>query len=412
MQLSPDADDRFVLRAWNAIDIKPGIIDEGLITDRPKVIDALRELKDGAQGELTSNFVVACLPETKTFVKLFRIEKQIIPEAGDKKKKKKEKASEEEQLIQSIERELPKEIPLSLENILYDYEVTHETDVYWEVLVGAAPRDIVLEYTEILKSAGYYPMALEIEAQAISRVLIGNAESAGLHTKKRLSFSLPHIPFFKTRPIAQPQDQPQEDAAVDAQPTTEEHSDDVAPKKPLQQKPEKKQSGKDDPLYLFVDIGATRSSVIVYHHHTIQFTRSLQLSGDELTASIAEKMKLTPAKAEQAKKVCGLDPKKCKGQTIPITNAWLKKLATELRNTMDYYTNEHEGTISPFDAILLCGGGAALLQLPEQLTAELKTPTGVFDPVSILKPGKGIPELPQKSLPGYATVIGLAMRSI
>ncbi len=422
MQLSPGAKGGFLLRAWNAVDIKPGIIDEGLIIDRPKVIAALKELKEGVQGELTSNFVVASLPETKTFVKLFRIEKNIISGQKKNKNKKREKKTKQEEdvFIQAIERELPKEIPLSLENILYDYQIVQESATHWEVLVGAAPRDVVLEYTEILKEAGYYPMALEIEAQAIGRALIEKPKSYQLEKKKIFGLKLDTSHFFKkksidTKLLHKHVDEPgkavEKNSRKDNPVLTSEA--DIQTNEQIKKLVKQPVHNKlDNTLSLLVDIGATRSSIIVYHHHSIQLTRSIQLSGDELTALVATKMKLSPAKAEQAKKVCGLDPKKCKGELVPVMNGWLKLLAQDIQSTIDYYTNEKEGTTALFDNIILCGGGASLLQLPEHLEEIIGVPVKVFDPATRLKPYKDIPELPQKSLPGYATVIGLAMRSI
>jgi cell division ATPase FtsA len=74
---------------------------------------------------------------------------------------------------------------------------------------------------------------------------------------------------------------------------------------------------------IIIDIGAARTGLIVFDQGTIQFTVSLPISGHKITATIATSLKLDEAEAEQAKILCGLDPKKCHGSmaTIP-SRSW------------------------------------------------------------------------------------------
>lgn len=85
----------------------------------------------------------------------------------------------------------------------------------------------------------------------------------------------------------------------------------------------------DNKAKMIIDIGATRTGLIVYDYNTVQFAVSLPISGEKITQEISQTLNLDLRKAEKAKMVCGLDENKCQGA--------LRKI---LFNTMDNLIEE------------------------------------------------------------------------
>jgi len=123
---------------------------------------------------------------------------------------------------------------------------------------------------------------------------------------------------------------------------------------------------------------------------------------------------LTPrTKAEQAKIVCGLDERKCKGEVAPIMKDWVEQLANELQATIDYYTLLEGLQTKLVKEILLCGGSASLPGLPDILTERINLPVKTGNTWNkFVGPPKKLLAIPNKSLLGFTTAIGLAMREL
>jgi len=370
---------KYRLQAWGQVNIKPGLIEQGDIIKPEAILVLLNKLIGSLEGRLTSELAVVSLPETKSFLKLFKLKKV----SGEEKK------DDKDLLVKAIETELPKEIPLPLNNMVYDYQVVRESSNHWHVLVGAVPRDIVLEYTELIKKAGFKPLALEIEAQSITRALIygeNGRSKKSVENKSRSKIKLDFLGKILPKKIKQSQ----------------------SPSKNLNNTV--KQSASPPKSTIITDLGANRSSLIVYHHETIQFTRTLELSGAQLSQTIANKLGLTLQKAEQAKIICGLDPKKCKDKVRPLFNAWVQELTREIKATISYSNTLNGLNAAPQPNILLCGGGAGLIGLAELLQKSLDLEVEVAVPLQKFIEPKKTKLIPSKSVLGYTTAIGLALR--
>lgn len=120
-----------------------------------------------------------------------------------------------------------------------------------------------------------------------------------------------------------------------------------------------------------IDFGASRSSFICFDHGSIQFTVSLDISGDEITDLIKSKLNLDYEEAEQAKIICGLDHQTGEGIIKETINHVIDDLAVNIARNIAYY-NEHFPQSSPITSIILCGGGSKLRNLNEILSSRLK----------------------------------------
>jgi len=134
--------------------LEPGIVEDGKILQKEKLEAILRGLvKRPKFGQLKSNRLIFALPESKTFIHFF--------ELPDNLKKEKIREEAEFQAIHNF--------PLPLKDLYFDFKIRNK-----EVLLVAAPKDIVKDYLELFKKIRLQPLALETESLSLARSLIKN----------------------------------------------------------------------------------------------------------------------------------------------------------------------------------------------------------------------------------------------
>lgn len=251
-------------------------------------------------------------------------------------------------LPEKIAKEIIKHVPYPLEEIYFDWQLLEEfqPNIPLSVLVGAAPMQTVESYVAVIKSAGLLPTVLEIEAASISRALL-----------------------------------------------------------PISPNSKQQTSG----TKILIDLGATRTSLILFDQDTVQFTMSLPLSGEDITAMISKKLKLDYAKAEKAKILCGLDPKKCEGVLKTLLTKEVNRLIDKIQEIISYY-NEQRKSPASIQEIILTGGGAYLKNLNTILSKTFRIPVTLGNPLNNIASVHQSAALPQKNLNSFSTAIGLALR--
>jgi len=183
---------------------------------------------------------------------------------------------------------------------------------------------------------------------------------------------------------------------------------------------------------LLIDLGATRTSFIIFSGHSLRFTSSIPVSSEGFTEIISKNLGVSLAKAEELKIKYGLGEEirlKIKKEKVDIKKEGeeifeailpaLIDLVQQIKRHLDYYQTHISHEHLPPDGkgvskILLCGGGANLKGLPELLSLELKLPVELGNPwINILPKGqKEVKELPFEKSLGYTTALGLALRGI
>jgi type IV pilus assembly protein PilM len=124
------------------------------INDRGKLEDILRKLKE----KYDMSFIRVSLPEEKAYV--FKVK---VP-----------KTENEEQIKNSIEFQLEDNVPISINEALFDYTFIPGDSNKNEIEVGVSvlPQKVVASYISIFKSVGLTPISFEIEAESIARSII------------------------------------------------------------------------------------------------------------------------------------------------------------------------------------------------------------------------------------------------
>ncbi len=296
--------DSIVVQSFSKISLEKGWIEGGEIKNKKKVLSSIKALMNNPKfGKASSNKVVSCLPESATFIKLIKIEGEV------------------DNLEEAIIFELNKHIPMSIEDVYYDYQVVKNTKDEKLVIFGACPKKIVDQYIDLLTEAKLSVMAMEIESVAISRSLL-----------------LEENPYFE---------------------------------------------GKKNKNYVIVDIGANRSSVFVYSQGTILFDVSIPISGQDISNKISKDSKIDCNKADLAKIVCGLDGKKCKGVVKNNLSKMIEKLVSKVEGVIEYYSN-HFSEYGELDEILLCGGGANIQNIDKVIQDKTSIVTRLGNPFTNL----------------------------
>lgn len=156
-----------------------------------------------------------------------------------------------------------------------------------------------------------------------------------------------------------------------------------------------------------LDLGATRSNLIIFDHGHIQFNSSLAYSGEMLTTAISQKLHISYDEAEMKKKTYGLEYQKSK--SWPILAEFTEQLVEQTQRTIDFYYS-HFPNANKINHITMCGGASALKNLDKIISLKLKIsakPGNVWKNLSSPKP---VDMEERKSL-RFAKAVGLALRA-
>ncbi|MDR3642662.1 MAG: type IV pilus assembly protein PilM [Candidatus Doudnabacteria bacterium] len=144
------------VKAYADVAVPKSLIANDVITDNKTFLTLLKQSLDRPQfGRLTTNYVVASLPESKSFVRVIQIPKMSEGEADN-----------------AVPFEAENFIPLPLDQVYLDWEKIGEEGDKMVVLMVAAPKEFVDGYMDLLEKAGLKPAALEVESQSCRRAVL------------------------------------------------------------------------------------------------------------------------------------------------------------------------------------------------------------------------------------------------
>lgn len=140
------------VRAFGSGTFPDGLIQSGVITDTSKLAALLRE----QLANKKFRYVALALPEEKGFVRSIRMPR-VAPE----------------ELREAISLQLEEYVPLPPEETSFVYHVLPEAAPNtMDVLIAAYPTELITIYRDAIEQAGFIPVSLEIESQAIARSVI------------------------------------------------------------------------------------------------------------------------------------------------------------------------------------------------------------------------------------------------
>lgn len=322
--------DKIIYKIKNSrqIALPAGYILNGEIQQPEMVRKKLLQLLDktGHSKKITSPWVVADLPEPKTFLTSIEFEmpaNQITKE--------------------DVEFQCQKHLPFDLNNAYLDWQIVPQLEgkKTTRVLIGAVEKIAADSYTYLLQSANLQPIALEVEALAIARTIIDQKE---LHAG------------------------------------------------------------------VILDVGATRSAIIIYDKGGVRFSTSLNFSGELINTALNQGLKLDYQKIEDLKIKNGLNYIKEFPNYLKIIDELIEDLVSQIKKTLNYY-QDHYPDPEPIEKIILCGGMAEMENLLDTLGRRLEIPCEFANPWQNFQI-KNLTDENKKTALTMISAIGLATRAI
>lgn len=155
VQLEPDGS-RYKVAAFSDTGIPKEVMSADTIKDPKKLVSIIRQAVGHPKfGRINTPYVVASIPEAKSFVRVIQMP-----------------AMSEEEAAEAIQWEAEQYIPIPVGQVYLDWLILGREGDKMSVLITAAPKEYIDNYVAILKEAGLVPIALEVESQATARSLV------------------------------------------------------------------------------------------------------------------------------------------------------------------------------------------------------------------------------------------------
>ncbi len=155
MQLG-STDKQTTVKAYSEVALPKGMVLNDAIIDSKTFNFLLKQsLEKPIFGKVDTNYVVASLPESKSFVRVIQIPKMSESEAES-----------------AVPYEAESFIPMPLDQVYIDWQKIGQTDDKMNILMIASPKEFVDKYLDVLDKAGLKTVALEVESQSCHRALV------------------------------------------------------------------------------------------------------------------------------------------------------------------------------------------------------------------------------------------------
>jgi len=314
---------------FGEVAIPDGLVESSEVTSKEKLSSFL---KDVFSKRRMPKYVVASLPEERGFVRTIQL--PVMPE---------------EEIRSAVQWEIEANIPIPLNESLFDIEVLPRSDKidHLDINVAAVPKSLAESYAEVFSQVGFVPIAFELESQAVARSVVPSyLSSKGAYVLCDLGATRTSITIFASGAIRFTASR-----AISSDGLTEELS-----------------------KAFRIDFKLAE-----------QKKREVGLGGQGEGRSIFEI--LLPTLKILAKEI---------GDAVEFYHSHASHVHAESKITQVY----------------LCGGGANLTGLPHFLSRELGVQVERANPwVNILAwPPREVPPLEYHASLGYVTALGLALR--
>jgi len=147
------------VRSYAIAPIPAGSIEDGRIVDKQKVAEAIKSaLTSAGPKKIKTRKAFCSLPESKVFLRVISIPKMESTEIGE-----------------AIKWEIEASIPLSVDQVYYDWQLIGEAAGKQNILTVAISKEIADDLLEVFELAGVDVYGLEAESVAITRSLISSS---------------------------------------------------------------------------------------------------------------------------------------------------------------------------------------------------------------------------------------------
>lgn len=155
-----------------------------------------------------------------------------------------------------------------------------------------------------------------------------------------------------------------------------------------------------------VDIGATMTTLSVFHDLKIIYTRDQVFGGKQLTEEIMRRYGLTYEEAGMAKRQGGLPDNYVSEVLEPFKEAMVQQVS---RSLQFFFSSSQFDSI---DHIVLAGGSASIPGVDDLIEAKVGTPTTIANPFANMSLSPKVkPQALSNDAPALMIACGLALRS-
>lgn len=181
------------IKAFGETALPKGMLAADAITDAKTFGFLLGQALQKPQfGRVDTNYVVASLPESKSFVRVIQIPKMSNAEAEN-----------------AVPFEAESFIPMPIDQVYLDWEKIGEDGDKMNILMIASPKDFVDAFLEVLDKANLKTVALEVESQSCRRALLPKESAETVlvvdidgHRSSLIMIEQGSLQFTSTVPIA------------------------------------------------------------------------------------------------------------------------------------------------------------------------------------------------------------------
>lgn len=167
--------------------------------------------------------------------------------------------------------------------------------------------------------------------------------------------------------------------------------------------------------YMIVDMGQSKTGIIITSNQHTVFTTTIDFGGDQLTTMLAKALSISYEEAEIVKKTEGFSLSTNDNKLYESMIGTLATLRDEINNHYIYWHDKKNQIIPfpPVKKIILCGGGSNLLNIEEYFKVGLRVPVVKANPwINMFSLEDIIPPISRDEAPGYTTAIGIALADI
>ncbi len=164
----------------------------------------------------------------------------------------------------------------------------------------------------------------------------------------------------------------------------------------------------DQETALIIDIGKTTTKLLVVTKRLPRYVTTLDIGGHALTLAVVKHFGVTEEEAKRVKAEKGIAPGAGNEEYLAAMLSTVTVIRDEIVKRLEYWQSR---STDPVSRVLLVGGNATVLGLPEYLEASLKVPVALGDVFANFAPRKvWLPPLEYQESLAYGTAIGLALR--
>lgn len=246
-----------IVNGFGSVPLPLGSVVDGEIVKEDVVVQAIQSvMAKTTPAPIRTKKVICSLPETKAFLRIIGLPKMSA-----------------EEVKKAIQWEIEANIPLTLDQVYYDYQVLEKQLIQekgkMSILVVAVARNMVDQFSGVLEKAGLEVMGFETESIAQARSLLSERD--------------------------------------------------------------------EDKTRLIVDIGDRRTSFLVAIGNTPCFTSSVPLSSQMITDAISKEMRIPFEEAESMKIKYGLGSLALKSPLFKAAQPVLENIAVEVERSINFY---------------------------------------------------------------------------